>query len=307
MADILIFGSEGFIGSNLASYYIRKGWKVSGIDRFDNPSIVYDYNKLLTMVDVAEFLAVNHFDYIINAAGNGNVGFSVKHPLSDFESNCFETAGMLDAIRASGSKPSYVHISSAAVYGNPNQLPISEDSNLNPLSPYGWNKLISELLCKEYSQLNSLKCCIVRPFSVYGPGLRKQLFWDIYHRAVGSKAVELFGTGRESRDFIYISDLVGAIDIIVESAPMTCETYNLASGFENSIHTVADLFLNEFNPKPSLIFNGLAKAGDPLNWRADISKINRLGFKTSISIEEGIHNTFNWINRSRDSFSGKGR
>src|SRR5437868_82229 len=166
MNDILIIGSEGFIGSNLAAYYLKKNWKVSGIDHFDNPTQAYSYQKLLSSSDFTEFLLLNKFKYIVNAAGSGNVGFSMAHPVGDFESNCFETAKILDAIRIAGTKSVYLNISSAAVYGNPRQIPIKEEDRIAPLSPYGWHKFMSELLCREYFELYGIKCCSIRPFSV---------------------------------------------------------------------------------------------------------------------------------------------
>ncbi len=295
MNDILILGSEGFIGSNLVSCYLKKGWQVSGIDHMDNPSQAYNYHKLLGVSDFTELLLLNKFNYIINAAGSGNVGFSISHPLGDFESYCFETAKILDAVPIAGSKSVYMHISSAAVYGNPQRIPVKEGDNINPLSPYGWHKYMSELLCREYFELYGIRSCIIRPFSVYGPGLKKQLFWDIYQKSSGRSSVELFGTGRESRDFIYITDLVMAIDTLLQHAAMEAECYNVANGVETSIREAAELFVKHFPSAVSVSFNGQSKSGDPLNWRADISRIASLGFKPEIDVETGLELTHRWI------------
>lgn len=295
MKNILIIGSEGFIGSNLAKYYINKGWETYGIDRLDNPSQKYTYFKLLTLTELTELMLKSSFSYIINAAGSGNVNYSMTHPLGDFESNCFETAKILDSIRVAGNKTSYIHISSAAVYGNPASIPVTEAEAVKPLSPYGWHKLVSEMICKEYSDVYGIRTSIVRPFSVYGPGLRKQLFWDIYQKAFASPSVELFGTGNESRDFIFIDDLVKGIDIILEKGETNASVYNLATGIETSIKDAASLFLKFFPSKPQPLFNGHVKDGDPLNWKADISKISAIGFNSSLSITQGLELTFKWI------------
>ena len=130
---------------------MKKGWQVVGVDRMDNPSLHYPYFKFLSLSDVPELLSTGKFKIIVNAAGSGNVGYSVKHPLGDFESNCYETAKILDAIRNTGVSGKYLHISSAAVYGNPCKLTCNEmESPANPISPYGWHKLLSEMLCREY-------------------------------------------------------------------------------------------------------------------------------------------------------------
>jgi nucleoside-diphosphate-sugar epimerase len=298
MKKILILGSEGFIGNNLVKHYLNQGFQVSGVDRIDNHLLPYDYDKVLNVGDIIPLLAKTDFDFVINAAGSGNVGFSIEHPLSDFEANCFDTGKVLDAIRLTSSKSRYFHISSAAVYGNPARIPVQETDPTNPVSPYGWHKLISEMICKEYLQVYGIRSCVIRPFSVYGPGLRKQLFWDLYHKALGKEAVQLFGTGNESRDFIYVSDLVRVFDILMDKAPMEAECYNVASGVETSIKEVAGLFVNNFTAPPALSFNNHTKAGDPLNWKADISKIAALGFKPSVAIKEGLRLTFEWIQQS---------
>jgi UDP-glucose 4-epimerase len=303
MHDILILGSEGFIGSNMVTYFLGKKWKVAGIDHADNPKNVYDYHKLLSINDFTEFLLNNQFAYIVNAAGSGNVGFSVSHPLGDFQSNCFETAKILDSMRIANYRGIYLHISSAAVYGDPQKLPVNEEDHPRPLSPYGWHKLMSEMLCREYFELYGIRSCIVRPFSVFGPGLRKQLFWDIYHRSVGNHALELFGTGNESRDFIYITDLVRAIDLLLAKAAMKAECYNVASGVETTIASAAGHFIRNFPDSVSLTFNGRTKAGDPLNWRADITKLVALGFQPETRLEDGVKLTFSWIEKiSRNNY-----
>lgn len=294
----MILGSEGFIGRNLTAGFLKKGWRVSGIDHFDNPTQPYTYQKQLGISDFTELLLRNQYSTIVNAAGSGNVGFSVTHPLGDFESNCFETAKVLDAIRLTGARSAYVHISSAAVYGNPERIPVKEEHAVQPLSPYGWHKYMSELLCREYFQLYGIRSCIVRPFSVYGPGLRKQLFWDIYHKAMEKPAIELFGTGKESRDFIYIDDLVAAVEILLQESALGAECYNVANGIETTIKEAAELFVRHFPRAIPISFNGQTKSGDPLNWQADISKLRALGFRPRMEIGEGLQMTYDWIRRN---------
>ncbi|MBK6479818.1 MAG: SDR family oxidoreductase [Saprospiraceae bacterium] len=104
------------------------------------------------------------FDICINAAGNGSVAFSIGNPKTDFEANTYHVIKILDAIRMYQSECKFLQISSVAVYGNPIKLPINECDNLNPLSAYGFNKLMSEMICKEYHTLYNLPIAIIRPF-----------------------------------------------------------------------------------------------------------------------------------------------
>ena len=221
---------------------------------------------------------------------------SITDPFSDFGSNSLDTIRVLETIRLHAPGCRYLHISSAAVYGNPATLPVKESDPLHPLSPYGWHKLIAEKLCVEYSSVFNLRTAAVRPFSVYGPGLRKQLFWDLYQKSlVHSGTVELWGTGNESRDFIFIEDLVKIFDLIIEKGNMKGEVYNAGTGTETSIETIANLFYQSLGVSLVPGFNGKLRQGDPLNWRADINRIQELGFIPAISTTEGMKKLTSWM------------
>ncbi len=295
---ILILGSEGFIGQYLIQYYLEMKWEVTGCDLVESKSADYEYYKIsLLSNDVDRLFISNSFDACINAAGSGNVGYSISFPLSDFEANVYAVSKVLDSLRIHNPTCVYAHISSAAVYGNPQKLPVNEDDTINPLSPYGWHKWMSELLCKEYTRLFGLKTVILRPFSVYGPGLKKQLFWELHQKYLKAKdSIELWGTGKESRDFLYISDLIIAIDVILQKGNHTGAVYNIGSGYDSTIQDITHKLLSSYSRKIQIKFNQKVRPGDPLNWRADISRLEQLGFKPSFSLEKGIREVANWLN-----------
>ncbi len=292
MKHILILGSEGFIGNHLVNYFLKKGFAVSGCDLCEAPSQSnYQYYKVSRLSpELENVFGVQLYDYCVNAAGSGNVSFSVDHPLSDFEANSYSVALILHTIQKMQPQCKFVHISSAAVYGNPQRLPVKETDNLLPISPYGFHKLISELLCKEYFQLYSLHIAVIRPFSVYGPGLRKQLLWDIFQKCKLSDVISLYGTGNESRDFIHISDLCELIFTVVQNADFRCSFFNAASGVETSISKISELFISNLPKGKKITFSGEEKKGDPLNWRADINNVKSIGFSPRIELAEGIKN-----------------
>lgn len=294
---LLVIGSRGFIGSHLASYFSREGFEVYGcdLDRFEAAPYMY-FRMEKGVTSWASVLSMHQYDYCINAAGNGNVPFSVQHPTEDFRSNVQDTAEILDAIRQHCPDCRYLHISSAAVYGNQLSLPVSEEARCNPLSPYGWHKWMAEMLCREYVSIYGLFISIVRPFSIYGPGLRKQLFWDTYQKyRDGNGTIDMWGTGKESRDFIHISDVVKAFHLLLRKAPMKGECYNLASGSETNIEDAVAMLCGNFSMKAEIRFNGMVREGDPLNWRADIDKIRLLGFRQEIGLEEGLRGLAAWL------------
>ncbi len=296
--SIIILGSEGFIGHHLVNYFLKLSWTVYGCDLFEAPTQQYQYKKVSRLSpELDEVFTVCQYDACINAAGSGNVNYSMTHPVSDFEANSLDVIRTLECIRRFQRSCRYVHISSAAVYGNPVTLPITENTLKEPVSPYGYHKLISENICEEYSKLFSVQTAIIRPFSVYGPGLKKQLLWDICQKMKNSSndKITLFGTGEESRDFIYIDDLIELIYLITVSDNFQSNVYNAASGIETKIKKIAEIIQN-FYPAKKINFSGQVRLGDPINWRADITKATNIGFKCKTSIEAGTEKYIHWFN-----------
>jgi UDP-glucose 4-epimerase len=295
--NVLILGSEGFIGNHIVKYFLEKKWDVTGCDLIETSVTSYKYNKVsLLSADLEQLFTGQQYDACINAAGSGNVPYSLTHPLSDFEANVAAVINVLELIRKWNPGCKYMHISSAAVYGNPQTLPIMETAVLQPLSPYGYHKRISEQLCEEYCRQFGIRTAVTRPFSVYGPGLRKQLFWDVYQKLLKSNGTfELWGTGNESRDFIYVEDLVQALGLILEKGKMQGEVYNVAAGVETTISTAVHLFIKALHKETTITFNQASRPGDPLYWRADISKLVELGFAPTYSLDKGLQQTADWL------------
>ncbi|WP_183559883.1 NAD-dependent epimerase/dehydratase family protein [Mucilaginibacter sp. SP1R1] len=190
--------------------------------------------------------------------------------------------------------------SSAAVYGNPQTLPITENTPVLPISPYGIHKSTAETLLENYSRALGLCVTVFRIFSVYGVGLRKQLVYDVSQRArqaaaLGQESIMLFGTGLETRDFIYVKDVCKAVLLVLSQpvkAPFT--TYNLASGVESTVAEVAQCIIKHLNIKVNINFNGVVPKGDPTNWRADIDKVLQLGFKSDYNLDDGLMEVAHW-------------
>ena len=293
--NVLILGSEGFIGSHLVAKLLNNEYSIVGCDIIKSTKKSYLYYNLSILSDGFDSLFTNNkFDFCINASGSGSVSFSIDNPIDDFKSNTLTVAKVLDTIRTHQPSCKFLHISSAAVYGNPTCLPIIENFDAQPLSPYGYHKLMSELLCKEYFSIFKVSSVIIRPFSVYGNGLRKQLLWDICEKLSKSEVISLFGTGNETRDFIHIDDLTECILLIIENSLFENEIYNVATGNEISIRQIKSIFESSFQPKKFIKFSGQEKKGDPINWRADITKLEKLGFKPTVNLQDGITNYINW-------------
>lgn len=293
---IVIIGSKGFIGQHLYGYLIHSGDDVMGADVVTDYANTHNYFLVdATNSDFSLLFQKKEFDICINCSGAASVPDSISNPLRDYTLNTDNVFKILEAIRKYQPDCALINISSAAVYGNPKVLPIKESVQPNPLSPYGFHKHLAEELCREFWELFHIRTCSLRVFSVYGPGLQKQLFWDLYKKASLGHPFSLYGTGDESRDFIHISDLVKAIRLIAVHSNFKAEIINIANGEGIYIKEAVVLFLSFFERVFQYSFSGNAREGDPANWKADITKLKSYGYSPSINIRDGLHSYFNWV------------
>lgn len=293
---ILITGINGFIGSHFADRMAEDGHVICGIDRLVGngkyPTDLFD----ITREDVGKYLSELKPDVIVNCAGQASVPNSISHPQDDLQENTIIVHKLLFGMQQAGlTNTRFIQLSSAAVYGNPVSLPIDENATVNPLSPYALHKKMAEDVCLFFSDNCNVDVKILRIFSVYGCGLRKQILWDLYQKYLNTGKLTLLGTGNESRDYIHIDDLVEVMKIATISGNKE-KIWNVASGIETYIKDVAQIYaknlgLNESN----VLFDGKVRAGDPLNWCADISRIKGEGFKPLKNISDGIAEYIEWI------------
>jgi UDP-glucose 4-epimerase len=294
---ILILGSEGFIGSHLVDFYLSMNYSVYGCDLVEIADRKYNYKRCsILSLDFEEFIKHTRFDICINCSGSGNVAFSFQNPYEDFKANVSSVYRVLLYLSIYQPSCKYIHFSSAAVYGNSTHLPISESNNLSPQSPYGYHKLLSENICSEFRKLYNLPILIVRPFSVYGDSLKKQVLWDTCSKLLSQDSIQVSGTGDESRDFIHIKDVVRIIDLLILHSKFDGDIYNIGNGEEVTIKFLMSLIVSHFHNK-EITFSNEVRVGDPLNWKADITKIMSLKYLKTISIEEGVSNYIHWFKK----------
>ena len=292
---ILVIGSKGFIGSHLLNYLQKVGDEIWGCD------VVTDYSaERYIQVDAtnADFNAIfeqQQFDVCINCSGAASVPDSFMHPRRDFQLNSANVFAMLSAIHQHNSGCRFINMSSAAVYGNPEKLPIREDSILAPMSPYGYHKMQAEQILKEFAELYGEKTCSLRIFSAYGAGLKKQIFWDMYHKMHDSQEAVFWGTGEETRDFIHVHDIAKVVALCIDKASFHAETINVANGKQVTIRHAAETFAKLSGFAGNIKFNGFTREGDPRFWEADITTIRSWGYKPSYSLEQGLKEYIEWV------------
>ena len=294
---ILIIGSEGFIGKTAAGYFRAKRHEVFCADIFEKSDPNYFQVSLVEISFTDLFDRFASLDICINASGAANVQQSFKDTRRDFQLNTYNVLLIAEAIRKLQPYCKLINFSSAAVYGDPKQLPIPETAPLIPLSPYGWHKLMSEQICREYKEQFDIQTQSLRVFSVYGEGQKKLLFWDVYQQVLHSSDnnIELFGTGNETRDFMHISDVMRALDFVVNNGSFDGSAINIASGIATSIHEAVGIFLAEVAPGFNICYKGANKQGDPLYWQADIQKLSALGYTNNVTLNGGLKATWKWM------------
>lgn len=302
---VLITGSNGFIGRAISlrmqkENYIVYEWSREGL--FLNNSKIQSF-AIEKPEDAEKVLLIAKPDIVMHCAGSADVNYSVQHPYEDLSSNYITTHNILFAMKKTGVTSRFVLFSSAAVYGNPVKLPMSEEEPIHPLSPYALHKRAAEEVCLYMNKNYHIDVKILRLFSVYGPGLKKQIFWDMHHKVKESGRLNLMGSGEESRDYIYIDDLVEAT-ILVALDEGRDIIYNIANGEETTIYKVAMTFAKYMKiPQELVTFSGRRREGDPINWCADITKLKMLGYKRKYSFEDGVGKYVDWLDGFKTSIN----
>jgi UDP-glucose 4-epimerase len=282
---ILITGISGFIGGSLGRYAVNAGQIVLGTGRSHSGSPNWTGPYVQTDAS-AEGLSeiIRNFvpDALLHAAGTASVSSSLADPLSDFSGAALVTASVLEAVRLADLKTLVVIPSSAAVYGNPASLPVSESAPIQPISPYGFHKAICELLAREYAENFGLNIIACRLFSVFGPLQHRLLVWELFQQLAGSETIAwLEGTGSESRDFLHVDDAAAALFQLLESIPNDRTSghfniVNIASGKETSVTEIAEHMREMIAPAKKVSCRGASRQGDPVRWCADISRLRAL-------------------------------
>ncbi|MEJ2905643.1 NAD(P)-dependent oxidoreductase [Pedobacter panaciterrae] len=292
MKNVLITGAYGFLGRNVAKEFKANGAYVVGIghgkwyqDEYTKWGIDEWHETTITF---EALLNVNQeFDVIVHCGGSGSVGFSHENPYEDFQKSVQSTLSLLEFIRLRNPQCKFIYPSSPAVQGNLGNIPIKESMESVPVSPYGFHKKIAEQLCLSYHNNFNIQVGIIRYFSIYGAGLKKQLLWDACRKIQESDVVVFFGTGKETRDWLNISDAARLLRMFSEHVK-GYDVINGGSGRSIEIQKVISDLCSHFNKPVSVKFNGATKEGDPIYFWADITKALSLGWKPEIDVEDGL-------------------
>jgi Nucleoside-diphosphate-sugar epimerases len=296
---ILVTGGAGFIGSHIVDSLVADSFEVFVIDRavpkYPNPNAEYilmDLNSEKLDSSVASILP----DCVIHLAAQTSVGYSVGHPLDDARDNVLATLKLLDSCKKHSVKK-IMATSSAAVYGNPEYLPIDEKHPLSPLSPYAITKIAME----NYIKISGLDYNIFRCSNVYGP--RQDPYGEagvisiFVERILCDSELFIYGDGDQVRDFIFVGDIAAAFVKAVNAEG--CGTFNLS---KNSETTVNELFKNlaDLSGYARSAVYTPAKEGDIKVSVLDNSNlVNFLNYKPSTNLSEGLKITWDFFKNAK--------
>ena len=311
MARILITGAHGFIGKHLARYLAAQGHTVSGLGHGIWPPIealswgIQDWlNGDVHSANLRTLQARSEPELIFHLAGGSAVGAAIANPREDFFRTVASTVELLEWMRVDLPRARLIAVSSAAVYGSGFVGPILEDVNGTPYSPYGHHKKMMEQLCRSYGDTYGVDYRVARLFSVYGPELKKQLLWDICTRlASNDHPLLLGGSGKELRDWTFVSDVAAALALIAFQAdsPLPHQAVNIGTGIGTPVHDIARVVINAWHerasdtPRPQFQFSGKSRPGDPLSLVADPSRLISMGFQWNTSLAAGIDSFVEWF------------
>lgn len=296
--DILVTGGAGFIGSHLVDRLAPEN-RVIVLDNLfsgkmanletSKDQITFINGDILDKVLLTGLAA--QVDIIFHLAANVGVMRSINDPYFDMEVNVGGTLNLLEACRDSKVER-LVYTSSAVVFGEARYLPIDEEHPVNPKSPYAVSKLAAEKYCFAFHEVHDVPVTVLRYFNVYGPrqdtNEHASVISVFFHRIREDKPVTIFGDGKQTRDFVFVEDVVSA-SILAATQPETIgEVFNIASGKETDLEQLAGIIKQVSNKESSVIYAD-SRTGEIKHSRANIEKAQRiLGYNTKTNLEEGL-------------------
>lgn len=312
MANYLVTGGAGFIGSHLVEELVRRGERVRVVDSLITgkrqniahvPSVDFIEGDLADL-DVARH-AVTGMDYVLHQAAIPSVPRSVQDPITSNRANVDASLNVLVAARDAGVKR-LVYAGSSSAYGNSPALPKVETMATAPLSPYALQKLVAEQYCQMFTQLYGLETVTTRYFNVFGP---RQDPSSPYSGVISlfisalceGRQPTIYGDGEHTRDFTYVANVVDGVLRACAAKDASGEVINVATGGRISLNTLFTEVRQLIGARVEPVY-AAPRAGDVKDSQADISKASRLlGYQPIVSFEEGLEKTVVWYRGSQVS------
>ena len=304
----LVTGGAGFIGSHIAEALVHAGCRVTVLDNLSSghlenlqgvkDKINFIKGDIRNGADVAA--AIKNCDTVFHQAAVVSVTQTVSDPVGSAEVNGLGTLRVLDAARLNGVGR-MVLASSSAVYGDDPQLPKAESMKAGPLSPYAVQKLTNEYDARLYHRLYGLETVCLRYFNVYGPRQDPSSPYSgvisiFMKRAAADAAPVIYGNGGQTRDFVYVGDVVQANLLAARSTAAAGLTFNVGTGAAIEIKALWEKISRLAQCRRAPRYQE-PRQGDIVHSLADIGRARQqLNFKPSVRFDEGLEQTYRWYN-----------
>jgi UDP-glucose 4-epimerase len=314
----IVTGAAGFIGSSLVEHLLSKGYCVLGIDNFRTGKrknlsealkhkqfqlLEADISKEELSKKVTETLSSSKFkdkdiDVVFHLAAISSVRESIENPVLVNTTNVSGIVNLLEVTRKLNVKR-FVFSSSAAVYGNPEKMPISEDTPCHPLSPYAASKIAGEFYVHSFDELYGIGGSILRYFNVYGPRQAYSEYSGVIsiftNQAIKNIPITIEGSGEHTRSFIYVDDVARATIAAGEEDKVSGLTINISGTESVSISRLARFIKETVVGSKSEVINVHPRVGDVKDSIGSMERANKLlQFYPEVQLEEGLQKTIEW-------------
>jgi nucleoside-diphosphate-sugar epimerase len=306
---VLVTGVAGFVGSHLTEKLLSENYDVVGVDKFlDNYPRRFKQKNLGSFLNHRNFKFFEHdllqldlrellkdVSYVFHLAAQPGVRSSWGDEFIQYsQNNIMATQVLLEAGKESRVKK-IVYASSSSVYGDTDDLPMREDGNTRPVSPYGVSKLAAEHLCYLYWKAYDVPTVSLRFFTVYGPRQRPDMFFHIFmDRLRKNEEVPLYDDGEQTRDFTYCGDIVDGL-LGAALYPGAGEVFNLGGGTESSVLNAIHI-VEKVSGRKAKLKTFERQKGDVRHTRARLdSAREKLRYHPKVSLEEGLSQQWHWI------------
>jgi UDP-glucose 4-epimerase len=312
MKKYLVTGGAGFIGSHIVRALLEQGASVRVLDNFssgkrENLSGLENLKNggrlEIHEGDVRDASAVANavrdVEIIFHEAAFVSVPESMEKPQECFDVNVTGTSILFDAARKAGVKRAVI-ASSAAVYGDSNALPLAEDTPLRPMSPYAVSKRVDEMYAALFTQSFGFEVAALRYFNVYGPRQRPDSMYAaavpiFIQRMIDNKPVTVFGDGGQTRDLIFVGDVVRANIIASEHPDAAGQIFNVCTGDETRLLDLLEVIHKIFPSAPDHVF-AEPRAGDIYKSLGNPARAEKvIGFKAQTKLADGLKVTAEWM------------
>jgi nucleoside-diphosphate-sugar epimerase len=313
MANYLVTGAVGFIGSRVSEMLIDQGHTVSGVDNMNDAYDIrmkeHRLRKLQVLpgfnfqkLDISDRAAVEKlpaFEAVINLAARAGVRASVENPWAFLQTNVIGTLNLLDLCRRNGIRK-FIMASTSSIYGAKAPLPTPETADSDhPLQPYAASKKAAEALSHSYHSLYGIDISVVRYFTVYGPAGRPDMSMFRFTKWISEgQPVHLYGTGEQSRGFTFVDDI--ARGTIAALKPLGYEVINLGGHEVISMNALITM-LEEHIGRKALIEHHPPNPADMIANQANVTKARQLlAWQPKVELDEGIARLVDWYNAERE-------